>query len=338
MLSVLVLAATLAAARPDTLVYPFQEVVVTGTRTPESALSLPAGVSVVHRGAFADTRGNSLSDALGGLPGVFVQSRGGSQDVRITIRGFGARGNGERSNVGNMRGIRVLTDGIPVTEPDGRTSLDLVDLGNTDRIEVVRSNASALYGNASGGIVNLRTDLGFDQPYVEYRQRAGAYGYHREQAVAGFGVGRARGVFSLSNTTFDGWRPHSSGTATQASLRLTVPLGEHDHLGVLLDAVSDLNRFPGALTRAEADADPTQANASFVSRDERRRNRVGRLALTLGPPGRGVDGSRADRVRRAQGAPALGAQPLPRLQSLPPRWQRRVQLARRGRAAGEEPR
>ena len=45
-----------------------------------------------------------------------------------------------------MRGIRVLTDGIPVTEPDGRTSLDLVDLGGTDRIEVVRSNASSLFG------------------------------------------------------------------------------------------------------------------------------------------------------------------------------------------------
>ncbi len=280
MLAPLLLAVSLAAASADTTVFPMKEIVVTGTRTPESALNLPAGISVVRRDAFTDSRTNSLRDALIGVPGVFVQSRGGSQDVRITIRGFGARGNGERSNSGNIRGIRVLTDGVPVTEPDGRTSLDLVDLGATDRVEVVRSNASALYGNASGGIVNLRTDLAFERPYTELRERVGAYGFHREQAVTGFGVGAARGVFSLSNSTFDGWRAHSSGTSGQASLRLAVPVGEHDRLGVLMDAVSNLNRFPGALTRAEADADPAQANATFVSRDERRRNRVGRVALT----------------------------------------------------------
>ncbi len=280
MLCMLLLAASLAAARADTLVVPLQEIVVTGTRSPESALRLPAGVSVVKRDAFADTRGNSLRDALIDVPGVFVQSRAGAQDVRVTIRGFGARGNGERSNSGNMRGIRVLTDGVPVTEPDGRTSLDLVDLGTTDRVEVVRSNASSLYGNASGGVINLRTDLAFERPFAEYRERAGSFGYHREQAVAGFGVSGARGVFSLSNSTFDGWRAHSASNASQASLRLTVPVGEHDRLGLLFDAVSDLNRFPGALTRAQADSAPAQANATFASRDERRRNRVGRVAAT----------------------------------------------------------
>ena len=142
----LVIAVTTAAA-PETLVVPLQEIVVTGTRTPESALRVPAAISVIPRERFENTRGISLKDALGSTPGVLVQSRGGAQDVRVTIRGFGARGSGERSNSGNMRGIRVLTDGIPLTEPDGRTSLDLVDLGNADRIEVSRSNASALYGN-----------------------------------------------------------------------------------------------------------------------------------------------------------------------------------------------
>jgi iron complex outermembrane receptor protein len=279
MLTQLLLAATLAAGT-DTLVVPMQEVVVTGTRTPESALRLPAGISVVKAGAFTDTRGNSLKDALADVPGVFVQSRAGSQDVRITIRGFGARGNGERSNAGNIRGIRVLTDGVSITEPDGRTSLDLVDIGSADRVEVVRSNASALYGNASGGIVNLRTDLSFDEPYAEYRERAGAYGYHREQAVTGFVTGGMRGVFSLSNSTFEGWRRHSAGSATLASLRMAVPVGAKDRLGVLVDAVSDINRFPGALTRAQSDADPAQASDNYMTRDERRRNRVGRVALT----------------------------------------------------------
>jgi iron complex outermembrane recepter protein len=279
MLTILLLTASLAAG-PDTLVVPMKEIVVTGTRSPESALGLPAGISIVRSTAFTDTRGNSLKDAISNLPGVFVQSRAGSQDVRVTIRGFGARGNGERSNAGTMRGIRVLTDGIPVTEPDGRTSLDLVDLGSADRVEVVRSNASVLYGNASGGVLNLRTDLSFDRPFVEFRERAGAYGYHREQGAVGFVTGDTHGEVSLYNSTFDGWRTHSSGSATQASVRMTVPTGVNDRLGILLDAVGDINRFPGALTREQSDADPTQASATYLARDERRRNRVGRMALT----------------------------------------------------------
>jgi iron complex outermembrane receptor protein len=279
-LHALVLAAAITPS-PDTLVVPIPGLIVTGTRTVETQLRAPAAISLVGRGEFADTRGISLKDALGGVPGVFVQSRSGAHDIRITIRGFGARGNGERSNTGNIRGIRVMTDGIPVTEPDGRSSLDLVDLGSAGAVEVQRSNASALFGNASGGVINVRSDLRFERPFVEMRERAGSFGYHREQGVLGFAVGPGRGTVSLLNSTLDGWRPHSSSGATQLQARFAAPLDQGTRLGVLIDAVSDLNRFPGALTQAELDVDARQANPTFVTRDERRWNRVGRAAITV---------------------------------------------------------
>ncbi|HEY2954542.1 MAG TPA: TonB-dependent receptor [Candidatus Eisenbacteria bacterium] len=275
-------AAVLRGASPgDTAVVPLPEVVVVGTRVPESLRTIPAALTVVSRGRFENSRNISLADALVGVPGVLVQSRAGSQDVRLTIRGFGARGSGDRSNVANVRGIRVLTDGVPVTEPDGRTSLDLVDLGLADRVEVSRSNASALYGNASGGVVNLSTDLAFPRGYSETRAIAGEFGYHREQTVAGFALGRSRAVLSLVNSTFGGWRRHSEGSRSLAQLRLAAELSQGTRLGVLLDAVTDISRFPGALTGAELAADPAQANPTYVTRDERRRDRQGRVALTL---------------------------------------------------------
>jgi iron complex outermembrane recepter protein len=269
------------AARPDTLVVPLQEVVVTGVRVPEAALKVPAAITIVDRARFENTRALNLSEALVSVPGVVAQSRAGAQDVRVTIRGYGARGSGERSNSGVMRGIRVLTDGIPITEPDGRTAFDLVDLAVTDRVEVSRTNASALYGNASGGVINLRTNLDFAAPWQEYRQYVGAWGFHREQGVFGLTAGRGRGVFTLGNTTFDGWRDHSQSTGTQAHVRFDTPVGEGDHLGVLMDGVSDLNRFPGALTLEQYTQDPSMANPAYVTRDERRRNRIGRMALTF---------------------------------------------------------
>ena len=272
----------LAQAPPDTGVVLLREILVTGSRLPESILRTPAALSVVDKASYDDTRGISLADALGAEPGVVVQSRSGAQDVRVTIRGFGARGNGERSNSGGVRGIRVLADGVPLTEPDGRTGLDLVDLGSTHRIEVLRSNASVLYGNASGGVIHLRTDLDFESPYLQLRERAGSFGYHKEQILGGFRLGETgRGVASLQNYDFDGWREHSESTAFQTMVRLKGRLGGETALGVSLDAVSDLNLFPGPLTAAEADSAPEQANADFAARNERRRNRIGRMALTL---------------------------------------------------------
>lgn len=270
-----------AAAPPDTQVVPLREVIVTGTRVPVSVLRVPAAVSVVRRDAFASSRDISLKDALTPVPGVFVQSRGGAQDVRVTIRGYGARGNGDRSNAGNMRGIRLLTDGIPVSEPDGRTSLDLIDLGSADRIEVARSNASALYGNASGGVIHLRTRLAFDEPFVRYEQRIGSFGFHREQGTAGFVSGDARGTVTVANSAFQGWRDHSESFTSSVHARLSTPLAEGSRLLTMVDGVSNLNRFPGALTAAELADDPSGANPTYVARDERRLNRVGRLAASL---------------------------------------------------------
>jgi iron complex outermembrane recepter protein len=281
MLNLNALLVVAAAALNDTTVVPLPEVVVTGTRTLETQLRAPAAISVVDRREFSDSRGLSLKDALATVPGVFVQSRSGGQDIRITIRGFGARGNGERSNTGNIRGIRVMTDGIPVTEPDGRSSLDLVDLGSAGSIEVQRSNASALFGNATGGVVNVRSDLRFERPYVELRERAGSFGYHREQGIVGFAAGLGRGTISVLNSTLDGWRGHSGSTSTQAQVRFATPLDESTRLGVLLDAASNLNRFPGALDSTEFENNPRQANPTFIQRDDRRRNRIGRVAMTL---------------------------------------------------------
>lgn len=277
----LILAVGVAAGFPDSTAAPTDEIVVTGSRTPELLLRTPAAISIANKDAFVDTRGISLKDGLQYMPGVFVQSRGGGQDVRVTIRGFGARGNGERSNAGNMRGIRILQDGLPLTEPDGRTSLDLVDLLAADRIEVSRSNASALYGNASGGVINLRSDLSFGSPFVEGLQRSGSFGYHREGGTVGFTAGFSRGTFSLTNSDYDGWRAHTRSTTTQAQLRMSVPLDERTRLRALVDGVTDMNKFAGALTAEQLAADPRQANPKFIDRDERRYNRVGRVGMTF---------------------------------------------------------
>jgi iron complex outermembrane recepter protein len=261
-------------------------VTVTATRTSEPLTRVPMAVSVVDANQFASSKHYELKDALWSVPGVLTQARSGHTDMRVTIRGYGARGAGNRSNAGNMRGIRLLIDGIPETEPDGRTSLDLVNLDATSQLEVIRSNSSTLYGSASGGVINLSTNLTFDEPFIESRNYGGSFNFLRNALVAGTTFGQSHLLVAASNTTFGddarmGYRQHSSASQLLFSAGLLSNLDSSTRFGFYASATSNLFRFPGPLTKEQFLTDPTQANAAFVARDERRYNRQGRIAATL---------------------------------------------------------
>jgi iron complex outermembrane receptor protein len=256
-------------------------VTVTATRTATSIFAVPLAVTVIGKSQLEDKRGYSLDEAVSAVPGVFAQSRYGTSDVRLVIRGFGARGAGDRSNAGTSRGIRVLIDGIPETEPDGRTSFDLVDLAAASGIEVVRSNSSALWGNAGGGVIAISTVPGFTRPFTSIQQLGGSYGFLRTAAQAGMPLGPASLAVTFTNTGQEGYRAHSDSRRALMNASLTSSLGESTDLGVFVAAANDLFHIPGPLTMEEATSSPRSANATYASRDERRYNRLGRIGLTL---------------------------------------------------------
>jgi len=274
-------AATAHGVEDSVKTYPLKEVIITATRGSGETLEIPMAVGVVNEIDFALSRRMSLDDVLGLMPGVFAQNRSGGQDVRLTIRGFGARGSGDRSNAATIRGIKVLADGIPDTEPDGRTSLDLLNLSSIDRIEVVRSNASTLFGSASGGVINFETRTSFESPFVGTDNRFGSFGMRKNGLSVGSPIGSGRLFISASSMAFDGWRQNAASSSTQFNSILTSDLDERTNLRVLASAAANRFSIPGALTQAQFDADPSQANPTYLARRERRDNRVGKLAFNL---------------------------------------------------------
>lgn len=261
--------------------YPLREVIITATRGSGETLEIPMAVGVVNKIDFALGRRMSLDDVLGLVPGVFAQNRSGGQDVRLTIRGFGARGSGDRSNAATIRGIKVLADGIPETEPDGRTSLDLVNLSSIDRIEIVRSNASTLFGSASGGVINFETKTSFANPFIGTDNRFGSFGMRKNGLSIGTLIGSGRLFFSATSMAFDGWRQNSASASTQFNAILTSNLDERTSLRLLSSAAANKFSIPGALTQTQYDTDPTLANATYLARRERRDNLVGKLAFDI---------------------------------------------------------
>src|SRR4030088_1279208 len=154
-------------------------VVEVGRGTHGSPLDLPFAVSVQTPDSMRPgQRHLSLDETLSLIPGLSVSNRNNpSQDPRISIRGFGAR------SAFGVRGIRVRRDGLPLPLPDGQTPVDYLDLESVGSVEVMRGSASSLYGNAGGGVVDLRTSDPLPVP-VSGSVRAWTGGFGSRKIVA----------------------------------------------------------------------------------------------------------------------------------------------------------
>ncbi|MEE3184644.1 MAG: TonB-dependent receptor, partial [Gemmatimonadota bacterium] len=200
----------IAAQEPLDSVIPLAPLVVNVLRTPIQQNASPLAVSAIGEGDIQRGRsGFFIEEALQGLPGVQVQNRfNPAVGERVAIRGFGAR-----AQFG-LRGIRVVVDGIPATLPDGQSSLDHLDVGSLARVEAIRGPASALYGNASGGVLSFTSRTPPNTPYnMEVMGVRGSDGLWRGQLTASGTVNETSYFITVSGQTWNGARTIATNAA-----------------------------------------------------------------------------------------------------------------------------
>lgn len=240
-------------------------VVVTGSGAEQRAFDTPYAVGVVDADALRSAGPMvNLSEALIRVPGLVVDLRNNyAQDLQISSRGFGAR-----ASFG-VRGIRLLTDGIPAAGPDGQGQVSHFDLAGAERVEILRGPFSALYGNSSGGVIALVSSAPKERAFT-LDADAGSAGLHqlRVGVAAPF-----EGGFSLrasaSAFEFDGFRPHSAARRTFGNARLGWD-GDTDRVVVVLNSIDQPAQDPLGLTRAQFDADPDQTTPQATQFDTRK--------------------------------------------------------------------
>lgn len=258
------LAVPLLAAAAETPTLP--QVLVTARVDSAPAFDLPASLDAVDLRAGTARPQVNLSEVLGGVAGLLARDRQNfAQDTQLSIRGFGAR-----STFG-VRGVRLYADGIPASMPDGQGQLSHFSLAAGDRVEVMRGPFSALYGNSSGGVVQLWSADGSEPPQADLRATAARYGSLSASArlrgiAAGTGYNLAASLFDT-----DGYREHSAARRESANLKL-----HRDFTGGgRLEVVANHFRSPDAqdplgLTWTQVLDDPRQAPAAAVQFDTRK--------------------------------------------------------------------
>lgn len=250
---------SLVVQTPDTAKpYTLPPTTVSVTRAELPLSKVPLAVQTVDAQAINRARPTvGLDEALASVPGVYVANRYNfSQDQRISIRGFGAR------SAFAVRGIKILVDGIPQTLPDGQGQLTNLELGEADHIEVLRGSASALYGNATGGVISIWTNpQSVDVLREDARVVGGAFSgrsgrsWTKWQSTTGLRVGSGSAQLTASRLSYDGERDHSSADQRVLNARMQLPLRGGWSLAVLSDYADNPRADnPGSLTFAELHA------------------------------------------------------------------------------------
>lgn len=255
-----------------------EEVVVSANRQEQQAFDTPAAINSVG----ADTLSIAgpqvnLSEALSRIPGVSAANRNNyAQDPQISIRGFGARA------AFGVRGIKLITDGIPASSPDGQGQASTFALTSADRIEVLRGPLAVLYGNASGGVIQAFTREASETPEFSAMGYAGSYGLRRGAVQFSNTSGKAGLVADYSWFETDGYRANSAAKRTQFNGKYDLQQTEKTQLSLIVNIWDQpLAQDPGGLSAANTASNRKQAGLNTVERRVRKITSQEQLGATL---------------------------------------------------------
>ncbi|HEY1890836.1 MAG TPA: TonB-dependent receptor [Steroidobacteraceae bacterium] len=242
-------------------------VVVTATRVAMPAYDVAASISDVPAAELQDDAlGINLSDDIGFVPGLLAFDRHNyAQDQQVSIRGIGS------NSTFGIRGVRIYQDGIPQTGPDGQGQISQFNLDSAQRIEVLEGPFSALYGNASGGVIQIFTADGTAPGEIRTKLGYGSFGQVRAGVDASDAVGPLDYNLDLTHFSWDGFRPHQSAHNDSFNSKVDYTFGPRNRLTFVANVVSR----PGAddplgLTAAQLAANPDQTAPAALQFDTRK--------------------------------------------------------------------
>jgi len=192
----------LVFSQTDTLFNSSDTILFKALRIEEKISTTP--FSIAKKSIDQDLAQNtSLQEHISSIPGLFsLNANNYAQDLRISIRGFGAR-----SPFG-IRGVKIIVDGLPETTPDGQGQIDNLNLNLINDIEVIKGPAAVFYGNASGGVLNINTANTLKNT-LEGELTTGSYGLLKYNLSLSKKLSKTSLLFNINALRTNGYRQHS---------------------------------------------------------------------------------------------------------------------------------
>ena len=241
-----------------------ENIVVKSTKINSSIQETPLSVTLK---SFREEKNynsqSSFADFIKNTPGVFTTSANNfSQDLRISIRGFGAR------SAFGIRGVKLIVDGIPETTPDGQSQLDNLPLGLVSNIEILRGPNANLYGNSSGGVISINTLSNPSEKYYRYSAIFGAYQYQSIQKTRILDWKTSNLIVHYDKRRSNGYRDQSGYKSSILNLKYINDLDEKNKIIWQINYTDSPYAFDsGGLNLNEVNEDRRQARKNNIDYD-----------------------------------------------------------------------
>ena len=234
---------------------------------------VPGGTNLVEARQYEQGRASNLIDILQGQPGIYIGSRGGTDDVKVSIRGAGL------DRPYHLRGVLLLQDGIPISTADGNGDFQWLEPLAQQAVEVYRGANALEYGSTTlGGAINFISPTGYTAPGQAARVEGGSYGYGKFQAQSAGLREDADYYVSASAYSRDGYQPHSATHAARLSANLGIRHSADLETRLYVGATRSDLQLAGALTADELRNAPRAADPDAIAFDQRHDGNYARLA------------------------------------------------------------
>ena len=206
---------------------------------------------------------SSFSDFTRNTPGLFTSSSNNfSQDLRISIRGFGAR------SAFGIRGIKLIVDGIPETTPDGQSQLDNLPLGLVSNVEILRGPNANLYGNSSGGVISINTLTDSSEKYYRNSGIFGAYQYQSLQKTRILDWNNSSLIIHYDKRRSNGYRDQSGYKSNILNLKYINELDNNNKIVWQINYTDSPYAYDaGGLKLSDVENDRRQARKNNIDYD-----------------------------------------------------------------------
>ncbi|WP_439880569.1 TonB-dependent receptor domain-containing protein [Pontibacter sp. MBLB2868] len=234
-----------------------QEVLVTGYESNRPLLQTAGALSLLEHESIARYDESSIVRALNTVPGVRMDERAPAS-YRLSIRGSTLR-----SPYG-VRNVKVYFDGIPFTEANGTTALNLLDAANIGTIEILKGPAGSIYGAGTGGTVLLEPQRAAPaEKQIRIGTTLGSYGLRRYVASASVGAENSKTLVQYTRQQYDGYRQQSATDRSVLLLSSEFKPSEKRTLNANLIYSDLFYELPGGLTREQYQQNPRQARGGM---------------------------------------------------------------------------
>jgi iron complex outermembrane recepter protein len=252
---------TAISQESDTTKDVLQEVIIKAFENNRKLKDVPAAVNYVGRSTLERYGSASIVQAVNSTPGIRMEERSPGS-YRINIRGSSLR-----SPFG-VRNVKVYFNDIPITDPGGHTYLNQLGYYNFNSLEIIKGPGSSLYGAGTGGVMLIESLNKNEQPGIFGEYAAGSYGLQNIYGSITTGSEKLTSRAGVQHQESRGYRSHSALKRDVYSWTGLFNVGEKKELKTTFLYGNLFYETPGALTRAEYDANPKASrpgNAFFPS-------------------------------------------------------------------------